>query len=209
MPRSGGRAVEMQSVVHKELFAEEAGVERRAAEQPQGRRLGRVIACDGARATIAGFTGDAVAGVQDLWAIGQLLTINMENSRIVGLVYELATPEMAWSEKSANPVHIKVELIGEVIDDRDLRPRFRRGLLRYPHIGAIAHRIRAADLAAVYDLGERQGVEIGRVSQDQSIAATVSIHDMLNRHFAVVGSTGVGKSTAVSLLLRKAVEYKK
>ena len=39
-----------------------------------------------------------------------------------------------------------------------------------------------------------------------SIAACIAIDDTLNRHFAVLGTTGVGKSTAVALLLRKAIE---
>ena len=47
---------------------------------------------------------------------------------------------------------------------------------------------------------------IGQLSQDESISACIAIDDTLNRHFAVLGTTGVGKSTAVSLLLRKAIE---
>ncbi|WP_163460340.1 helicase HerA domain-containing protein, partial [Escherichia coli] len=40
---------------------------------------------------------------------------------------------------------------------------------------------------------------------DEAIAARIAVDDTLTRHFAVVGTTGVGKSTAVSLLLRKAI----
>jgi DNA helicase HerA-like ATPase len=49
-------------------------------------------------------------------------------------------------------------------------------------------------------------VTVGQLSQDESIAACIAIDDTLNRHFAVLGTTGVGKSTAVALLLRKAIE---
>ena len=83
---------------------------------------------------------------------------------------------------------------------------FDRGITNYPYIGAIAHRIRSRDLAAVYDLAGRRSVTIGQLSQDESISACIAIDDTLNRHFAVLGTTGVGKSTAVSLLLRKAIE---
>ena len=85
-------------------------------------------------------------------------------------------------------------------------PAFDRGVTQYPHIGAVAHRIRSRDLKAVYDLAGRHSVNIGALSQDESIDACIAIDDTLARHFAVVGTTGVGKSTAVALLLRKAIE---
>ncbi len=93
-------------------------------------------------------------------------------------------------------------------DDREDQeiPVFDRGITIYPHIGAVAHRIRSADLQAVYDLAGRPSVSIGELSQDETIDARIAIDDTLARHFAVVGTTGVGKSTAVSLLLRKAIE---
>ena len=47
---------------------------------------------------------------------------------------------------------------------------------------------------------------IGNLTQDESIDAAIHVPSMLSKHFAIVGSTGVGKSTAVSLLLRKAIE---
>ena len=52
------------------------------------------------------------------------------------------------------------------------------------------------------------GVRISRLASRcdaRTIAACIAVDDTLNRHFAVVGTTGVGKSTAVSLILRKAI----
>ncbi|MGO4843267.1 DUF87 domain-containing protein, partial [Rhizobiaceae sp. 2RAB30] len=60
-------------------------------------------------------------------------------------------------------------------------------------------------LQAIYDLAGRKAIRIGSLSQDDTIDACIAIDDTLSRHFAVVGTTGVGKSTAVSLLLRKAL----
>ncbi|MER9474053.1 ATP-binding protein, partial [Mesorhizobium sp. M0520] len=51
----------------------------------------------------------------------------------------------------------------------------------------------------------RHSITIGTLSQDEAIAANIAIDDTLARHFAIVGTTGVGKSTAVSLLLRKSI----
>ena len=170
--------------------------------------LGKVIAVNGARATIA-TKAETIEHVSlDAWSIGKLISINLGNSRIVGMVYEMTVQNGAWADDGSNQLLVQVELVGEVFETGDKTFAFRRGIAIYPWLGAPAHRIRSADLRAVFDLGDRTGVEVGRVSQDESIPATVSIDDMLSKHFAVVGTTGVGKSSAVSLLVRKAAEAK-
>ncbi len=82
---------------------------------------------------------------------------------------------------------------------------FPSGISAYPYLGAIAHRIRASDLMRIFDAGKDSSCVIGKLTQDESIDAAIHIPSMLSKHFAVVGSTGVGKSTAVSLLLHKAI----
>ncbi len=178
--------------------------ERRGAAQPAARVLGRVVQCDGARATIAAYAHGEDSAVNGLWTVGRMISINLKETRTVGLVYAINQPEHGWREEDTNAIEVSVELIGEV-RDVDGKPVFDRGITIYPNIGAIAHRIRARDLEAVYDLGGKHSVRIGNLSQDDGIAAHIAIDDTLNRHFAVVGTTGVGKSTAVSLLLRKAI----
>jgi uncharacterized protein len=113
-----------------------------------------------------------------------------------------------WDEHHPNVLMVQVELVGEVEDQANGNLVFRKGITNYPWLGTVAHRIRQEDLRAVFDLGDRAGVQIGRVSQDETIPATVSMDDMLAKHFSVVGTTGVGKSSAVSILVRKAVEVK-
>lgn len=193
------------------MFVERAEVgeatsqERRNAAQSDSRVLGRVVQCDGARALLAAFAGDDAAS-QGLWTVGRMVSINLGTIRTVGLVYRIEAPVHQWIENGDNPISVHVELIGEVRDAPGGKPVFDRGITTYPHIGAISHRIRARDLQAVYDLAGRRALTIGQLSQDETIDARIAIDDVLNRHFAVVGTTGVGKSTAVSLLLRKAIE---
>ena len=182
--------------------------DRRIDEQPGSRILGTVIAVNGARATIATKARNAEHLSTEAWGIGKLISISLGSSRIVGMVYEMKVESGIFEENRENTLIIQVELVGEVFETENKRLMFRRGIATYPWIGATAHRIRNADLRAVFDLGDRQAVEIGRVSQDETIPATVSFDDMLSKHFAVVGTTGVGKSSSVSLLVRKAVEVK-
>ena len=184
--------------------AEATDQERRDGAQPAQRILGHVVQCDGARATVAAFADEESGSAASLWAVGRMISINLNQTRTVGLVYAIDRPGHDWRENERNAIEVSVELIGEVRDVGG-KPVFDRGITIYPHIGAVAHRIRARDLEAVYDLGGRQSVRIGTLSQDESLAACIAVDDTLNRHFAVVGTTGVGKSTAVSLILRKAI----
>jgi DNA helicase HerA-like ATPase len=181
--------------------------ERRDEAQNEQRILGYVVRCDGARATISSYADSRDGEVTAEWTVGRMISINLGKVRTVGLVYAISRTEPGWQTDGSNPIEISVELVGEV---RDVEPGgalvFDRGITAYPHIGAIAHRIRAHDLKAVYDLGGRHALAIGQLSQDESIEARIAIDDTLSRHFAVVGTTGVGKSTAVSLLLRRTIE---
>ncbi len=95
-----------------------------------------------------------------------------------------------------------VELQGEIRPGVDGgKPNFDRGIRTYPPIGASAHEMDASELETVYDYKGAQTITIGTLSQDETIAATVRVQDLLQKHFAVLGTTGCGKSSAVVLLL--------
>ena len=179
--------------------------DRRDQLTPGNRFLGRVVACSGSRATIAATAAEGGTELTELWSVGRLISINVGGNRIAALVYSMTTHGDAWGEGQDNLFRIEVELLGEVRVDPDGHEEFSTGISSYPYLGAIAHRIRANDLKRIYDSGHRDICVIGNLTQDESIEATIHVPSMLSRHFAVVGSTGVGKSTAVSLLLHKAI----
>lgn len=195
----------MQLPANHRQFESEITADRRDPNQPADRALGRVIACSGSRATIA---ASASGGTLDGCAIGRLLSINLGRSRIVGLVYEMRALDRAWNEAGPNSIAVEVELLGEVVDGEGGTARFDSGITSYPPIGALAHRIRSRDLEHIHDLGQRKGVVLGSLTQDASVSASVDIERLLSRHFAVLGTTGVGKSSAVALILRKAIAAK-
>ncbi|WP_250940622.1 ATP-binding protein [Allorhizobium sonneratiae] len=170
------------------------------------RLLGRVSACTGGRATIAAMVQNGDTDLTSLWSIGRLISIDVGENRVVALVYAMRTANGFWSDQADNSLIIDTELMGEVCRGPDGIERFSSGITQYPYLGAVAHRIRSSDLECIYHAQESGACVIGRLSQDLSIDATIHIPSMLSKHFAVVGSTGVGKSTAVSLLLHKAIE---
>ncbi|MDV4156063.1 MULTISPECIES: ATP-binding protein [Rhizobium] len=179
--------------------------DRRDGHTPGNRFLGRVVACSGSRATIAAVAEQGGTDLTELWSVGRLISISVGRNRVVALVYQMNTGSHAWGEGEDNIFKIETELLGEVRVDEDGREEFSTGISRYPYLGAIAHRIRSADLMRIYDAGQGTTAVIGKLTQDESIDAAIHIPSMLSKHFAVVGSTGVGKSTAVSLLLHKAI----
>jgi uncharacterized protein len=179
-----------------------AGVPERRDEKK--RMLGHLVSLNGMTGLLASHMDDAMHG--DHWSVGHLISVVHGKTRLVGAVCELAADDGRWKETGQNIVNVRIELLGEVVDDADGKPRFRRGITSYPALGAVAHRIRAADLAAIFSFRGKDGIEIGRLTQNENIAATVSIGELVSRHFAVIGSTGSGKTSAVSLLVQKVLE---
>lgn len=180
--------------------------ERRDGVSTGNRLLGRVVACNGSHATISAVAEGGETALTELWAVGRLISISVGRNRIVALVYSMSTDQQSWVENHDTVFRIEVELLGEVHVSADGREEFSAGITDYPHLGAIAHRIRASDLAKVYDTGKNDVCAIGKLTQDETIDATIHVPSMLEKHFAIVGTTGVGKSTAVTLLLHKAIQ---
>jgi len=183
-----------------------AGEQDRRDSQSGNRLLGRVVACNGSRATISALAEGGQTALTELWSVGRLISISVGRNRIVALVYSMSTDQQSWAEHHDTVFRIEVELLGEVQVSADGREEFSAGITNYPYLGAIAHRIRAADLARVYDTGKSDVCTIGKLTQDESLDATIHVPSMLEKHFAIVGTTGVGKSTSVTLLLHKAIQ---
>ena len=183
-----------------------AGVqERRDTEHWDGRSLGHVIACDGANATISAKIRPDAGESAGLWSVGRLMTLAVGNNRIVALTRSMQSTSPLWLEDASNTFQVQLELVGEVRQLPDGSEKFSSGISTYPYLGAHAHQIRSSDLIRIYDHGKHETCIIGKLSQDESIDAAIHMPSMLSKHFAIVGSTGSGKSTAVSLLLREAV----
>jgi DNA helicase HerA-like ATPase len=194
-------------IEHDDMNGEATSQERRRPGQSHSRILGHVVQCDGNRAIVSAEAESFDAAEWRQWSVGKLVSINLGDSRIVGLVYAIEKPDRNWEKENENRIEVSVELVGEIRDRPDMaKPVFDRGITAYPYVGAITHDIRSNDLAAIYDLGGRAATTIGCLSQDEALEARIAMDDTLGRHFAIVGTTGVGKSTAVSLLVRKAIE---
>jgi uncharacterized protein len=167
--------------------------------------IGRVASCNGARAVVATSATHLNGADSDFWSVGKMISIEATDARVVGMVCGMHTVSGRWTDDMSNDIAVDVELVGEVTDHEIHGSNFRRGISNYPPLGAVAHRIRARDLEIMHDVRGTRGIEVGTLSQNENLPARISVDDLLRRHFAVLGTTGVGKSSAVTLLVRQAV----
>lgn len=174
----------------------------------RNRALGYVIDCDGTRAKVATVAGKDSES-EDYWAVGQLISIQVGANRVVGLLYKVENDSRNWHPDKPNEITLCIELNGEVRTLEDGSSKFSTGISVYPHLGSEVHRIRKQDLITIYKSSDSSAVTVGSLSQSRDIPAVISVDALLSRHFSVVGTTGTGKSTAVTLLLHLIAERKK
>jgi DNA helicase HerA-like ATPase len=84
--------------------------------------------------------------------------------------------------------------------------QFRRGVSRFPRTGDPVAAVCYDDLAELFGANTLPNIEIGAVYPTPDIRASLYIDPFLGKHFAILGSTGSGKSTATALILHRIIE---
>ncbi len=171
--------------------------------------IGTIIAISGSKADI--LLDDDVTnrnGQPDQTPlIGTLLTADTGDTFVLFLITSMTLPSSAVDRGDKYPRIVRAELVGELIRDADGCPiSFRRGVSISPRLGGRIHAATRDIMNKAYHFGDEGAVEIGVIHQDPTIPAVVKIDEMLSKHFAVVGSTGSGKSCTVALLLRQMLD---
>ncbi|HEX5181833.1 MAG TPA: DUF87 domain-containing protein [Allosphingosinicella sp.] len=83
---------------------------------------------------------------------------------------------------------------------------FRRGITGYPAPGARVFPVSADDMKQMFAADERAHIEIGTVYPTQDVRGALYVDALLGKHFALVGSTGTGKSTSAALIMHRICE---
>ena len=138
--------------------------------------------------------------------IGSLVRLRTPASNAFGIVSGMTIPIPARDANSDEMKIVELELVGEV----PLRPDgkagpFRRGISASPALDDAVLAATQEDLQTVYQRRSEHAVEIGRLHQNRAVPAYVVVDDLLGKHFSILGTTGSGKSCAVSLLLNAIV----
>jgi len=111
--------------------------------------------------------------------------------------------------KISGGILTEVDFLGEGEEER-LTGRihaFRRGVTFYPIPGALVYPATSEDLRQIYASDGRQSIQIGNVYPTKDIRAGLYVDAMLGKHFALLGSTGTGKSTSAALILHRICEH--
>ncbi len=166
--------------------------------------LGRVVSVGGSQVMVE--FSDAVLSNSDTeLTVGAFLGIWNGRTMLVGSLCDISLHKLADGQQSG-PATGRVDLLGELILDKPGAGYFQRGVMGYPKLGSPLMPIGHDALSIIFDTSGPNTINIGYLQQDSSIGAYIDVDNMVRKHFAIFGSTGAGKSSAVSVLLRGIME---
>jgi DNA helicase HerA-like ATPase len=167
------------------------------------RELGRVLAVRGSEASIGLVEWSWTNPNETRTTVGQFLGIRGHDKVIIGVVTDSSIQGLPIARERGYAVNVTVDLMGEIRTNDAGRAHFVRGVTEYPAIGDAVYVITQDELKAIYDISNKATIDIGALQQDNSLRAYVNIDEMLSKHFAVLGTTGVGKSSGVAVILNE------
>ncbi len=173
------------------------GLGLRRAPNPD--TIGFVTSINGSRVTL-----ELVSSETSLDArvtVGSFVGIRAGQAHLVGVVATQSAVVVASDPTHGIHATADLDLLGEIVRDRNGIEKFRRGVACYPAIGDTVEPIRADRLRLVYQVSATNTAEIGLLSHEPSMPAYIKVDDLLSKHFAVLGTTGVGKSSGVAVIL--------
>jgi DNA helicase HerA-like ATPase len=134
--------------------------------------------------------------------IGTILKILTSNSIVVAMVSSLKIG--AVDDEGLNDGCLaSLNILGEITTNPTTREtKFFRGVRSFPVLNEPVYNMSQADLEIIFNKENTPCIEVGKLQQDSSIVAKVRTDDLLSKHFAILGSTGSGKSCTVALVLQ-------
>lgn len=147
-----------------------------------------------------GGTSGTRAAVQ----VGAIARINTGQSTVFGMISSLRTENPSFPPVADEKHFFEMELLGEAMLDVSTGKEgtFQRGVSVYPGLGAEIFTATRSDLERVYARPAASNVRVGSIHQDRTLPAFVTTDHLVGKHFAVLGTSGAGKSCTVALLLR-------
>jgi len=139
--------------------------------------------------------------------IGALMKIRTPRSQVMGLVSAISCPLPDTGSDAENLELIEINLAGEIAADTATGGLvFHRGVAHLPSVGDAVSFASREDLELVYFRPHAATIDVGHLRQNPDVPARLLVDDLLAKHFLVVGTTGSGKSSAISCILQGLLE---
>ena len=166
-----------------------------APDAAPGVRIGRVISVAGP--LVWGMIEEKAASIVE---IGAVVRLHGTSSRTFGVITTLKNDGRRGAEDDRRLIEIR--LLGEILNAGSHRWRFQRGVSSHPALDSPIHAASREELCAIYARPEAPTVRLGTLKHASDLPAFAITDNLLGKHFAVLGTTGAGKSCAVTVILR-------
>ncbi len=180
---------------------------------PGGKRLdrsiGRIVSVTGSKAIVLldGQSDAKAVAIGGRPEMGTLLAIEQTNTVVLAIVSALSVPVPAQRDGKSEIWIAELGLVGELwLSKGNQLGSLNRGVTVYPALG---DRVRVAskdELQLAFCGDGKASVRVGSIRQDATIPAMVKVDDLLGKHFAILGTTGTGKSCTTALILRSILQ---
>jgi uncharacterized protein len=177
------------------------------SNNPSATPFGRIISVKGSLARIGIVAASRLDPVEARATVGRFISIRCQTSTIIAMVTDVSCEGLSPADRDIYVATASADLLGE-INQESAGPKFQRGVTTYPAINDEANPITHQDLRTVYAPSQRDAIHVGVLQQDPGVNAYIDVDEMLKKHFALLGSTGVGKSSGVSLLLNEVLRVR-
>ena len=188
-------------------FAEEGGASKAVSAAQAVHPIGQVveIAGSGSQIRMDAAVLTSLQSHSDL-SVAMSGQVGSQVKMVVGNNWLIANVRTMKAAQGSEIV-AHVDFLGEGTKEASGKvSNFRRGVTRYPIPGSPVFPVTTDDLRSVFAASDEPHIEIGTVYPTDDIRGALYVDPMLGKHFAVLGSTGTGKSTSVSLILHRISE---
>lgn len=135
--------------------------------------------------------------------VGRLVRIRSGEALVFGIITEMSLDTTEAARERGYIATAMIDLVGELKGGGAI---FQRGVASYPTIGDPVALAGRAELQLVYQATDERCINMGQLQHDPSVGAFVKVNETLSKHFAILGATGVGKSSALTVMLQKIME---
>ena len=136
--------------------------------------------------------------------VGSQVKINIDDIWLIADIREVKR----YVDEKGEWIVAEIDFLGEGDKENDgSLKNFRRGVSYYPRPGSSVYAVTQDDLRHAFAADDRFHIEIGTIHPTLNVRAPLCVDAMLGKHFAILGSTGTGKSTLLALMLHKIVEH--